>query len=190
MHRIIKAHLDSFVQSYGLNAESESSQFEKFANYSVILSKCCSQFDLDDVTTGDKDDGLDGVAVIIDEEIIFSTEDATSIFATSKRNHDVEVLFIQAKRSESFDLGDFLKFKESILRFVNSEEYNAIDEIQLSAHKVFNVALSNVPKIRNGKPNYYYRKNDRSIGNGYSGIVHHKWQRPVPATIYNHNGAG
>lgn len=157
MHRIIKAHLESFVQSNGLDAESESSQFEKFANYSIISSKLGTRFDLDDVTTGEGDDGTDGVAVIIDEEITLSEEDATSIFSTSKRNHDVESIFIQAKRGESFDLGDFLKFKESILRFINSEQYTSIDEVQLSARDVFEVALSNVPKIRNGKPSFTAR---------------------------------
>jgi hypothetical protein len=64
MHRIIKAHLDSFIRSYGLEAENESIQFEKFVNYSVISAKLGSRFDLDDVTTGVGDDGTDGIAVM------------------------------------------------------------------------------------------------------------------------------
>ena len=157
MHRIIKAHLDSFVQSHGLEAEPESRQFEKFANYSVISTKLGTRFDIDEVTTGEGDDGTDGVAIIVDEEIILSQEDATSVFDTNRRNHDVEMLFIQAKRSDSFDLGDFLKFKESILRFINSDPYSSNDDIQLSAREVFDVALANVPKIRNGKPEFTAR---------------------------------
>lgn len=152
MHRIIKTHFSSFVKSHGLEAESEAGQFEKFANYSILSSKLGARFDLDDVTTGDGDDGTDGLAIIIDEEIILSPEDAASVFATNKRNHDVETFFIQTKRSESFDLGDFLKFKESILRFVNSDIYQSNDDVQQSAHEVFDLSLSNVPKIRNGKP--------------------------------------
>jgi hypothetical protein len=93
----------------------------------------------------------------VDEEIIVSKEDASTVFSSDRRNHDVEVLFIQAKRSESFDLGDFLKFKESILRFLNSETYNAADDVQVSARQVFDVALDNVPKIRNGKPAFIAR---------------------------------
>lgn len=157
MHRIIAAHLASFVNSFGLNTESESSQFEKFTNYSIVSSRLGATYDLDDITTGDSDDGMDGVAIIIDEEIIISKEDTESIFISERRNHDVEVLFIQAKTSESFDLGDFLKFKESILRFINSDSYDVLDEVQLTAREVFDTAMANVPKIRNGKPSFIAR---------------------------------
>lgn len=157
MHRIVKAHLDSFVSSFGLASESESSQFENFVNYSIIASRIPATYDLDDVTTGESDDGTDGIAIVIDEEIFVSKEDAESVFATDKRNHDVEVILIQAKRSDSFELGDFLKFKESILRFVNSTKYDVDDEVQKAARDVFDVAMNHVPKIRNGKPSLIVR---------------------------------
>ena len=52
MHRITKAHLESFVASYGLEQHGESTQFEMFVNNAVISSKIGDDFDLDDVTTG------------------------------------------------------------------------------------------------------------------------------------------
>ncbi len=128
MHRIIKAHLDSFVSSHGLEQHDESVQFEMFVNNAVLSSKFGNNFELDEVTTGQGDDGMDGVAVIINEDLTISDEDAQSIFNTDKRNNDVEVVFIQAKTSDSFDLGDFLKFKESIVRFINSDNYIVNDE--------------------------------------------------------------
>lgn len=152
MHRIVKAHLDSFVRNFGLEGMPESEQFEQFSNYAIIASRTASPYELDDVTTGEGDDGTDGIAIIVDEDIVVSEEDAQTIFSGTRRNHDVEVLFIQAKRSESFDLGDFLKFKESILKFVNADVYEVNDEIQVAARKVFDVAMDNVPKIRFGKP--------------------------------------
>jgi hypothetical protein len=152
MHRIVKAHLDSYVKSYGLEAEDEASQFEKFVNYSVVATHSPTQFEIDDVTTGPSDDGIDGVAIVIDEEITVSLEDAQKTFASSKRNHDVDVIFIQAKRSDSFDLGDFLKFKEAILRFVMQDPYISTDDVLTNARQIFNVVLDEVPKIRNGRP--------------------------------------
>lgn len=152
MHRIVKAHLDSFVRNFGLDGMPEPAQFERFSNYAVIASRTASSYDLEDVTTGEGDDGTDGIAVIIDEDIVISEEDAESTFSAAKRNHDVEVLFIQAKRSDSFDLGEFLKFKESILKFVNVDDYAVNDDVQAAARKVFDVAMTNVPKIRSGKP--------------------------------------
>lgn len=152
MHRIVQAHLSSFVKSWALEAEDEARQFEKFTNHTIISSRFSTTYDLEDVTTGNGDDGIDGIAIVIDEEIAISVEDAKAIFSSSRRNHDVDVLFIQAKRSENFDLGDFLKFKESILRFVTQNPYTVDDETLLNAREVFDVILGEVPKIRNGKP--------------------------------------
>jgi hypothetical protein len=152
MHRIVKAHLDSYVKSWGLEAENEASQFEKFVNYSVIATHSPTQFEIDDVTTGAGEDGIDGVAIVIDEEITVSLEDAQKTFSSSKRNHDVDVIFVQAKRSDNFDLGDFLKFKEAILRFAMQEPYTSGDEVLANARQIFNVVLDEVPKIRNGRP--------------------------------------
>lgn len=152
MHRIVKAHLNSFAQSFGIESVDESIQFEMFTNFSVISSRASSQFELEDVTTGPADDGTDGIAIIIDEEVIASDEDAISVFKTDRKNHDVEIIFIQAKRSDSFELGDFLKFKESILRFINSDPYDIDDDVQKNAKAIFEVIIKNVPKIRGGKP--------------------------------------
>lgn len=152
MHRIVKAHLESFVNSFGLEADDEAMQFEKFATHCVISSRFSATFDLDDVTTGLGDEGIDGVAVVIDETVTTSVEDAQGIFAAPRRNHDVDVLFVQAKRSENFDLGDFLKFKEGILRFATQSPYVATDEALKEARQMFDAVLKEVPKVRNGKP--------------------------------------
>ncbi|HSY36298.1 MAG TPA: AIPR family protein [Acidobacteriaceae bacterium] len=152
MHRIVKAHLESFVKSHGLEAEDESVQFEKFANYCVISGRFSGSFDLEDVSTGGGDDGIDGVAIVIDEVVTPSVEEAQAIFSSQRRNHDVDVLFVQAKRSEGFDLGDFLKFKEGVLRFAVQLPYIASDEVLTENRRIFDVVLTEVPKVRNGKP--------------------------------------
>lgn len=104
------------------------------------------------MTTGNDDDGTDGIAVIVNEEHIVSAEDAETLFAHERRNNDVEVVFVQAKTFDGFDLGDFLKFKESILRFFTQEPYSVASELQHDTRKVFDIAIKHVPKIRHGKP--------------------------------------
>lgn len=152
MHRIIKSHLENFSKSFGLADLDESEQFEMFVNYAVLTPKISTTFELGDVTTGEGDDGIDGVAIIIDEELLVSEEDAKSIFKSDRKNHDVEIVFIQAKRSDSFDLGDFLKFKESVKKFIDADDYEVGDDVQNNAHAIYNVCLKNVPKLRGGKP--------------------------------------
>lgn len=152
MHKIIKAHLENFVKSNGLETFDENSQFEMFTNFAVITPKIGAEFELTDVTTTEADDGIDGIAVLIDEEVVPSAEDAKKIFKADRKNHDVELVFVQAKRGEQFDLGDFLKFKESILRFVGDGTFTSTDEVQKDAHEVYEICIKNVPKIRGGKP--------------------------------------
>ncbi|MCF8307947.1 MAG: AIPR family protein [Bacteroidales bacterium] len=157
MHRIIKSHLESFAKSNGLEQFNESTQFEMFVNYAVMSSKMIGTIEVENITTGEGDDGTDGIGILINEELILSEEDAKSVFSTDKKSHDVEVIFIQSKRSESFDLGDFLKFKESINNFLTSESYNPNDEVQKNYRGIFDVIIENVPKIRNGKPSFTAR---------------------------------
>lgn len=157
MHRIVKAHLESFVSSFSLESDNEATQFEKFATYSVISSRFSGTFDLDDVVTGTGDEGIDGMAIVIDETVTASFEDAQAVFSTPRRNHDVDVVFIQAKRSESFDLGDFLKFKEGILRFATANPYATTDDVLVESKGMFDVVLQQVPKLRNGRPSIIAR---------------------------------
>ncbi|WP_428978761.1 AIPR family protein [Brenneria tiliae] len=154
MHRIVKAHLESFVKSFGIENLEEDVQFELFCNKALLSSRISMDFEIDDVTSGSGDDGMDGVAIIIDEELCISPEDANSVYSSQRKNHDVDIVFIQSKRSESFDLGDFLKFKESIFRFVEETPYSSTDDIQKNARDIFDVVIKNVPKIRGGRPTF------------------------------------
>src|SRR5690606_3058163 len=155
MHRIVSSHLDSFVEQFALQGDDRAVQFEKFANFAVLSGKLAMLPDLDDVTTGGDDDGTDGVAVIINEEHVVSAEDAETLFSHERRNNDVEIVFVQAKRSDGFDLGDFLKFKDSVLRFFSADPYQVDSDIQRDARDVFDVVVKNVPKIRYGKPSVF-----------------------------------
>jgi hypothetical protein len=157
MHRIVKAHLDSFVKSFGLEGDDEATQFEKFATHCVISSRYTSDFDLDDVVTAKGDDGIDGLAVVVDEAIMTSAEETQEVFAGPRRNHDVDIIFVQAKRSDGFDLGEFLKFKEGVLRFINNTPYAATDDVLIEGRAMFDVIVNEVPKLRNGKPSVMAR---------------------------------
>src|SRR5690606_34471593 len=130
----------------------ESIQFEMFVNYAVLATKMIGTVEVEDVTTGSGDDGTDGIAILINEELVVSDEDAKSIFSTDRKNHDVEIVFVQSKRGETYDLGDFLKFKESINKLITSENYQVNDDVQRNGRLIFDIVLENVPKIRNGKP--------------------------------------
>lgn len=152
MHRIVKSHLASFVNEFGYENDPESTQFEKFCNFCFLQPKVAGKLDVDDVTTGEGEDGVDGIALLVTEHTVQSKDDAITAFGADKRNKDVEIAFVQAKRSEHFDLGDFLKFKDSVLRFLTQTPFSAPSELQGDVRQAFDVALDNAPKIRGGQP--------------------------------------
>ena len=147
MHRVIESHLNSFVEQYDFTGLKTSEQFERFCNLSILSSKVASAFDVEEVTTNADDDGIDGIAILIDEEIVFCDDDAITIFKKDRRNIEVELVFVQAKTSESFDLGDFLKFKEGILAFLSSD-FKPNSDLLKESSSIFNTCVKSITKIR------------------------------------------
>lgn len=153
MDRIIGSHLNQFSEEHAIALEPEDVRFEKFVNFAVLQSQVAKRIDLELVTTGSDDDGIDGVAVIINEELVVGKAEATSALNNQRKNNDVQIIFIQSKTSASIDLGDFLKFKEATLRFISDQTYDPTSSVQLEAREAFDVVIENVAKIRNGRPN-------------------------------------
>ena len=100
MHRIVAALLRDFVESYELHEMGEADQFERLVNHCVITPEVVESYDLADITTTSGDDGLDGCALLIDQEVSLSIEDAEEILGDGRRNHDVKLILTQAKTSE------------------------------------------------------------------------------------------
>lgn len=154
MHRIIKSHLSEFVVSMGFANLTESKQFERFANYCVAVGYCPTKIEPDEITTSDADGGIDGLAVVIDEEIVTSVESAMEIFESDRRNHDVRFIAVQAKSGESYELGELLKFTSGMERLFLNEQFTSHDELECTTHAIFEVVIRNANKLRGGKPSF------------------------------------
>lgn len=151
MHRIIAALLRDFVDSYQLQEMNEAEQFERLVNHCVVTPEVVESYDLADVTTTSGDDGLDGVAVVIDQEVMLSREDCEETLTDGRRNHDAKIILIQAKTSENIDLGEVLKFHAAIERFCLNFKDKPKDEIEANAKDVYMAAVDKAGSIRDGK---------------------------------------
>lgn len=152
MDRIIKAHLDQFSREQAIESEDEPTRFEKFVNFSMLQSQVAKRVDVDLVTTAEDDDGMDGIAIVINEELVIGSSDAMVALSNNRKNNDVQVICIQSKSGASIDLGDFLKFKESLIRLISENPYTALSQVQRDAREALDVVIANVAKIRNGRP--------------------------------------
>ena len=92
MDRITKSLVEDFILNQGITSESESSDFEKFSNFSIISLEYQKSFDIDFVTVGEGNDtGLDGIAILVNGVLI---ENADEIDDLLEKNGFLEIEFI------------------------------------------------------------------------------------------------
>ncbi len=110
MDRITANLVKDFADSHGLSTVSESELFEHFANYSVLFAELSDTFEFEDIAVGGNGNvGIDGIAIIVNGTNVTSEQDAEAI-VKANRYLDATFVFIQAKTSQSFDLGEIGKF--------------------------------------------------------------------------------
>ncbi len=76
MHVILKKHTEEIAKQFELD-ENESTLFEIYCNYCVVSKSFLGRFNPSNVTTKEDDASIDGLAFIIDGELILSEDDAT-----------------------------------------------------------------------------------------------------------------
>ena len=130
-NKIILGILDEFRASYEFGETSESKLFEKLVNY-VTLSKYdpeafndVSTFDLVDVDR-ESTFGIDSFALFINDSFISSKEDIAE--HRKVKRMDVRLVFIQTKRSISFDSGEFLKFTAAVKNFLSDKQFMSLSD--------------------------------------------------------------
>ncbi len=103
MDPITKALLAEFVKQNELEELPEDKQFEHFAAFSVIASRYNEEFDTTDVVLGGGADlGIDGCGIILNGRLIDDEQEVDDILKINGYL-EAELIFVQAKRSPSFD---------------------------------------------------------------------------------------
>lgn len=92
MDRITQSMLDAFRSDLSLSINDSALLFEYFSNYCVVNNIYGSNdFDLDDISTGKGTQGIDGIAIIINQKIINSTDDIDLLISL---NQTISVKFV------------------------------------------------------------------------------------------------
>lgn len=117
-NKIIKGYLETFKQEYSIPSKtSEPDLFEHFANYCVLSKIHPDAFDNDafkiqDVNIGGGNDtGIDGLAIIVNGNMVSNIQEIDDIIGPKGRKIEVRFIFIQSKTSASFDasmIGTFI----------------------------------------------------------------------------------
>lgn len=164
--QILESYFESFCDSQGLkfgNAEN----FEHFVNYCILSKYVPSIFDLGSLNVGKNGNyGIDGMAIIVNECIITSKKDIDS-FIDRAGALKVELVFIQTKHSDSFDIGDFLKMTSAICDFCGKENRFITNPRLKDYFEIFQYIFKNLIKFTSRTCSAYYAytgvKQDKKI---------------------------
>ena len=154
MNPVIIAQLREFARSNSIETLSEDKQFEIYAIFAVLsghLGECLEAYD---VHLQGNEFGVDGIAIIIQGEIVRNKREAEEKLELI-RNPLIELIFFQAKTSTSFDYGDMSKFHDSVIAFFDGDlasESSAIADLVAAMRVVYVKGLGR----RNPRPSCYY----------------------------------
>lgn len=110
MDRITQSMVDAFSTEYGIDRKDTTKLFEHFANYCVTNYEYgVNDFEVEDISTGSNTPGIDGIAIIVNQKLINSTDDIDTLISYNQ-NISVKFVMIQAKTSSSFDNTEISNF--------------------------------------------------------------------------------
>lgn len=153
MHIILKNHIDELAEEFGYVGFVESKLFEYFCNYCVVSRHFFGRFDPRDITTEEDDASLDGVAVIIDGDLITTADDAEEIFKTHKTNLSVDVIFTQCKSGEQFSKDEVSNFCVGLQDFLSLDPKLPNGVLNIESISILRTVLANLKKVKNRRPN-------------------------------------
>ena len=153
MHIILKNHVNELAEDFGYSGIGDSKLFEIFCNYCVVSRHFLGRFDPADVTTDEDDAAIDGIAVVVDGDLITTVEDAEEVFNNHKTNLTVDVVFVQAKSGESFQKAEIANFKLGLEDFLSFDPQLPNGRLNEETLGVLKIVLENLKRVRNRRPN-------------------------------------
>lgn len=151
MHRVVEAHVRDFQNCYEVS-DDPSKQFEAFVNYVVFRSLCSDSVEPRTLIYDGDDPGIDGLMVFIDDSYVASADEAMDALNGRRRDVDVTVVFTQVKTSEYWTKKEINTFQSAVIDFLSPTHAYPHSDYMENCREVFDAVLSNVGRIRDGKP--------------------------------------
>lgn len=122
MNPIVKGYMDKFKEDVIQSKDgiSDSELFAHFINYILVKRDFSDSFDFNVMNVeGGGDCGIDGIAIVINQEVLDIDDEADIKNIIGDKKLDIDFVFIQSKTSEHLNTGDLLKFFEGVFGFFN-----------------------------------------------------------------------
>lgn len=152
MHIILKKNVEELKNQFGFN-EDDSKLFEIFCNFCVVSTSFLGRYNPRLVTTQEDDASIDGIAYVIDGDLVTTEDDAKQIFSTHKTGLDTKLIITQAKSGDKFKKEEIANFGLGIKDFLSLDPKLPNGSKNKEGLKILEVILDNLSKIRNKIPN-------------------------------------
>lgn len=116
MDQITASCVKEFLTLHEIPEGTHATNFENFANFCIVSKEYNGLFDVEDVSTDEATQGIDGIGVIINGKLV---DDVDEIDDLIESNRTLEVVFvlIQAKTSSKFQGSDIGNFTFAVKQF-------------------------------------------------------------------------
>jgi len=154
MNPVNKAQVQEFSEAYGLTDKSLSDQFELYTIYSILNGGSGENVDPFLGHLSGSEFGLDGIAIIVQGQLVTNADEAATAIGESKNPH-VDFYFFQSKTSAKFEYGDISKFLDAVSEFFSGAiagESDQIDDLLSAKDYIY----SNAIKRRNPGVSMFY----------------------------------
>jgi len=151
MHIILTKNIEELKERFEYQANDDK-LFEYFCNYCLVSKSFLGRFDPSEVTTKEDDASIDGIAFVIDGDLITTKEDAEQTFSSHKMNLEVRLIITQVKSGEKFIKDEIANFNLGIKDFLSLDPQLPNGELNTNSIEIFNVILNNLKKVKNKLP--------------------------------------
>ncbi|MEQ1500533.1 MAG: AIPR family protein [Parcubacteria group bacterium] len=153
MDKITASLLETFSGQYEIEKIKESTQFEHFANYSIISKLNRSSFEIEDIHTGSGGDcAIDGLCLVVNGKIVTEIDELNEV-VKGPGHLDADIIFIQSKTTSSFSGSDIGAFIHGVKDFLSDDAKLVQNEKIKKVKSIWDGVISMSSYMVNRRPN-------------------------------------
>ena len=154
MHLVTQSYFNSFCQDFGAPFSS-SKNFEAFSNYCVFSKYSGDSVEITDLVYEGADPGIDGAFLFLDDRAVMSVEEISEIFADTRREYEVTIVFTQVKSSVSWSKMEVDSFIASVVDLLSESPVQPHAPFLAEFRAMFKVVFDNIGRIKGGLPDLH-----------------------------------
>lgn len=151
MDRVTESLLNEFVSEHELTNLAQEKAFEHFVCFVTVGRHYSESFDTEDIVVGaGGDTGIDGIAIIVNGELISDVEDLDDTQEVPEL--DVTFVFVQADRGAGFDAAKIGSFGFGVTDFFKDMPSLPRNERVAAAAEIMSAIYGRSSKFKRGNP--------------------------------------